>query len=252
MGQHDEPKLLTSTQDGVRVLTLNRPRARNALDSELLQSLFQALDEAATDPDVGAVLLTGTGPAFCAGFDMKEAMSRPRPEQFWDRYTGSRSGDRIYNILPLLPKPVITAVNGFAVGAGAAIAISSDIVLAADSAKLGYPEVNHGIVAATAAVSLSRTVGRLQALELLLTGRMLEATEAQALGLVTRVVPAAELADQALALATELAAKPPVAMRMTKEMFRHVQEMDYDRALEYARDVGQLTREAPAPRPSEH
>jgi enoyl-CoA hydratase/carnithine racemase len=238
-----EPTVLTEHEGRVVVITLNRPHARNALNRELLTALHAALDDAIGDDGVGAIVLTGTGAAFCAGADLKEASRGMEHVDFWSRYERANQSMRVHQLLPRLPKPVIAAVNGFAVAGGCGLAMSCDLVFAAEDAKFGYPEVNRGLVAAMVMVSLSRVVGRRQALDLLLSGRMIDAQEALALGMINRVVPAGELREAAVAYAGELAAKPGSAIRVTKDLFRQVSELDYDRALEYARDVNQMIRQ---------
>ncbi|MFI0419200.1 enoyl-CoA hydratase/isomerase family protein [Spongiactinospora sp. 9N601] len=236
--------LLCRTDGRVRVITLNRPRVRNALNSELMRRFHQAVDDAVADPDVGAIVITGSGPAFSSGQDLKDAGSGPRPDDLWGRYVETIDHDRIYERLSRVPKPVIAAVNGFAVGGGCALAVSCDVVIAADTARFGYPETNHGIAAVTVAVGLSRVVGRLQALDLLLSGRFIDAAEAHAMGMVTRIVPADDLMTEAVGYAQVVAEKSPTAIRLTKRIFRAVQELDQDHAFEYARDISLMTREA--------
>ncbi|WP_173162157.1 enoyl-CoA hydratase/isomerase family protein [Phytohabitans suffuscus] len=138
--------------------------------------------------------------------------------------------------------PVIAAVNGFAVAGGCGLAMSCDIVIASDTARLGYPEVTRGLVAAMAMVSLSRVAGRHNALDLLLSGRLVDAAEAQRIGLVNRVVPHADLMTEVLAYAGAMAARSASALRITKELYRQVTELDYDRAMDHAADINMLTR----------
>jgi enoyl-CoA hydratase/carnithine racemase len=235
--------VLTDRDGRVEIITLNRPQARNALNRELLAALHAALDAAIADDDVGAIVLTGNGPAFCAGADLKEASRGMDGGDFWSRYERANQSMRVHQLLPRLPKPVLAAVNGFAVAGGCGLAMSCDLVFAAGDARFGYPEINRGLVAAMVMVSLSRIVGRRQALDLLLSGRLIDADEALRLGMVNRVVPAGELRDATVAYAQELAEKPGSAMRVTKDLLRQVSELDYDRALEYARDVNQMIRQ---------
>lgn len=237
------------TQDGrVCTLTLNRPAARNALSRELLDELSAALQTAADDESVGAIVLTGNGPAFCAGADLKEGARNLGDDAFQASYDRTTQSMRVHQLLPRLSKPVIAAVNGYAVAGGCGLAMSCDLVYAADTAKFGYPEVNRGLVAAMVMVSLSRLVGRRQALDLLLSGRLVDAAEAASLGLINKVVPHAELLPGAQAYAQELAAKPAQALRYTKDLYRQVQELDYDRAIEYARDLNLMLRQTGAVR----
>jgi enoyl-CoA hydratase/carnithine racemase len=237
------PNVLSERDGRVAIISLNRPAARNALNRALLGELQIAIDTAAADPDVGAIVLTGKGPAFCAGADLKEAASGMVGVDFWSRYERASQSMRIHQQLPRLTKPVIAAVNGFAVAGGCGLAMSCDLVIASDTAIFGYPEVNRGLVAAMVMVSLSRIVGRRQALDLLLTGRQVSAQEAKELGMVNRVVPPDRLLPEAQAWAAEIASKSASALRVTKDLFRQVQELDYDRALEHARDVNQMIRQ---------
>lgn len=235
--------VLTERHDRVAVVTLNRPEARNALNRELLAELHLALEREAADPAVHAIVLTGTGPAFCAGADLKEAARGMSDGDFWTRYQRANQSMAVHRFLPRLPKPVIAGVNGYAVAGGCGLAMSCDLVVASDGARFGYPEVARGLVAAMVMVSLSRLVNRRQALDLLLTGRLIDAEEALALGLVNRVVPADELLPATLAYADQVARNSASALRVTKDLFRQVCEVDYDRALEYARDVNQMMRQ---------
>lgn len=235
--------VLKETEGNVGVITLNRPEARNALNRQLLTELQQAIDEAVADTRIGAIVLTGNGPAFCAGADLKEAAEGMDSADFWSRYERANQSLRIHHELPRLPKPIIAAVNGYAVAGGCGVAMSCDIVFAGESAQFGYPEVNRGLVAAMVMVSLTRLVGRRHALDLLLSGRLIRADEALTLGMVNRVVPDDEVRSVAIAYAQDLADKPASAIRITKDLYRQVVEIDYDRALEYARDVNQMMRQ---------
>lgn len=235
--------LLVSREGRVCTVTLNRPAARNALSSELLGELTKALEDAAADDGIGAIVLTANGPAFCAGADLKEGARNLGDDAFQTSHDRSTQSMRLHQMLPRLTKPVIAAVNGPAVAGGCGLAMSCDLVFAGESAKFGYPEVNRGLVAAMVMVSLSRLVGRRQALDLLLSGRLVSSAEAADLGMINRVVPDAELLTAAQEYAAELAAKPASALRYTKDLYRQVQELDYDRAIEYARDLNLMLRQ---------
>lgn len=240
-----EAPVLAERDGPVAIITLNRVKARNALNKALLAALHRELDAAVADETVGAIVLTGSGPAFCAGADLKEALATPEgPEGFWTQYDRSNQSMELHRQLPALPKPVIAAVNGFALGGGCGVAMSCDLVIASDKARFGYPEVARDLVAAMVMVSLSRIVGRRQALDLLLSGRELSAAEALELGMINRVVPHDELRQQAVAYAREIAANGATALRMTKALYYNIAEMDYDRALDYARDFNQMLRQA--------
>jgi enoyl-CoA hydratase/carnithine racemase len=234
--------VLIERADRVAVLTLNRPKARNALNAALLAELSAALERESGSPDVGAIVLTGAGSAFCAGADLKESATAMAGADFWSQYDRASRSLRIHDAIPRLAVPVIAAVNGHAVAGGCGLAMSCDIVIASDTARFGYPEVGHGLVAAMAMVSLSRSVGRHQALDLLLSGRLVDADEAQRIGMVNRVVAHDALMREVMSYATAMAAKPASALRITKALYRQIAEVDYDRGLEYARDVNMLVR----------
>lgn len=236
--------VLGERHGAVAVITLNRPKARNALNRALLAALHEQLREAVADDSVRAIVLTGNGPAFCAGADLREALDTPPgPDGFWMQYERSGQSLELHRLLPKLPKPVIAAVNGFALGGGCGVAMSCDLVIASDQATFGYPEVAQGLVAAMVMVSLSRIVGRRQALDLLLTGRKLTPDQALELGLINRVVPHDELLQQAIAYAEEVAAHSANALRMTKSLYYNIAELDLDRALDYARDFNAMLRQ---------
>ncbi|HYG27576.1 MAG TPA: enoyl-CoA hydratase/isomerase family protein [Caulobacteraceae bacterium] len=251
LAQGTETVLVTGERHrNIAVITLNRPESRNALSRPLLAALHEQLQAAMTDEAVKVVVLTGAGPAFCAGADLKEAGDIPDgPEGFWLQYERSGLSLDLHRILPKLPKPVIAAVNGFALGGGCGVAMSCDLVIASAEAAFGYPEVSKGLVAAMVMVNLSRIVGRRQALDLLLSGRRLTADEALALGLVNRVVPHDELLPRAIAYAEEISRHDLNALRMTKALYYSVAELEIDRALDYARDFNLMLRQARPNRP---
>lgn len=240
--------VLVSTDGRVCTITLNRPEARNALSKELLEVLSSALKDAAADPDVGAIVLTGNGPAFCAGADLKEGARNLGDDGFQANYDRATQSMQVHLQLPRLSTPVIAAVAGPAVAGGCGLAMSCDLVFADGSARFGYPEVNRGLVAAMVMVSLSRLVGRRHALDLLLSGRLIDAAEAKDLGMINTVVPDGEVLSAAQAYAAEIAAKPASALQYTKDLYRQVQELDYDRAMEYARDLNLMLRQTGAVR----
>lgn len=233
------PNLLVTATDGVVTVTINRPAALNALSREMLAELATVVGELAGDPAARAVILTGAGErAFVAGADIA-VMREMGP-------TAARElallGQGVCRAIERCPKPVIAAVNGFALGGGCELALSCDIRLAADSARFGQPEVNLGIIPGFGGSQrLPRLIGRGRALELLLTGEMIDAREAWRLGLVNRVVPAAELLAEAQNLAEKIAAKGLVALRLCKEAVINGQELDLERACAYEADLFALT-----------
>lgn len=196
---------------GILVITLNRPKVLNALNAATLGELRQAIDAAAADAGVRAIVLTGSGEkSFVAGADINE-LAVQTPVGGRDH---ARHGQSLFDRIERLGKPVIAAVNGFALGGGCELAMSCTMRIAADTAKFGQPEINLGLIPGYAGSQrLPRLVGRGRAQELLLTGDMIDAQEAWRIGLVNRVVPAASLMDEARKLARTLAAKAPVAVR---------------------------------------
>jgi len=206
----DSP-LLIDDRDGIRVITVHRPEKLNALNSATLDALFEAFEAAAQAPEVRVVVLTGAGPkAFVAGADIAE-MADLRPVEGRDF---ALRGQRTMRRIETMPKPVIAMVNGFALGGGLELAMACHLRLAADTAKLGQPEINLGLIPGFGGSQrLLRLAGRAATIELCLTGTPIDAARAQALGLVNRVVPADALEAETMALATQLAQAAPLALR---------------------------------------
>jgi enoyl-CoA hydratase len=183
--------LLIERRDRVALVTLNRPQALNALNSTVMRELRQLLAELQADATVGAVVLTGSEKAFAAGADIKEMQSL----DFVDAYTGDFIGGWVR-------KPVIAAVSGFALGGGCELAMMCDFIIAADNAKFGQPEIKLGIIPGAGGTQrLPRAVGKAKTMDMVLTSRMMDATEAERAGLVSRVVPLDKLMDEALGAA---------------------------------------------------
>jgi enoyl-CoA hydratase len=206
----DSP-LLVADRDAVRVITVHRPEKLNALNAATLDALHAAFNAAATDDSVRVVVLTGSGPkAFVAGADIAE-MTTLSPVQARDF---SLRGQRMMRAVEMLPKPVIAMVNGFALGGGLELAMSCHLRIAADTAKVGQPEINLGLVPGFGGSQrLLRLAGRAATLELCLLGAPIDAARAQQLGIVNRVVPAAELEPETMKLAAQLAGAAPLALR---------------------------------------
>ncbi len=203
--------LLLETDGGVATVTINRPKVLNALNAPTLDELRRTILSLRRDDTVRAVVITGAGDrAFVAGADINElAVQTPVAGR-----QHALSGQHIFDLIENMGKPVIAAINGFALGGGCELAMACTIRIAADTAKLGQPEINLGIIPGYAGTQrLARLVGRGRALELLLTGDHITAQEAHRIGLVNRVVPAAELLAEAKSIGATLAAKAPVAMR---------------------------------------
>jgi enoyl-CoA hydratase len=220
--------LLIERDGAVAVLTVNRPKVLNALNTQTLDELRRAILELKHDEAIRAVILTGSGEkSFIAGADINElAVQSP---------TGGRehavTGQHVLDLIEQMGKPVIAAINGYALGGGCELAMACTIRIAADTAKLGQPEINLGIIPGYAGTQrLARIVGKGRALELLLSGDQVTAQEAHRLGLVNRVVPAAELMAEAKKLAVSLASKAPVAVRYILEAVNKGLEMPFAQA----------------------
>jgi enoyl-CoA hydratase/carnithine racemase len=234
-------ELLVENHGAVRILTMNRPEKRNALNQALTQALLDGLHAADADESVCCIVLTGAGRAFCAGADLSEFKElTPDNAELVDRRAELTM--KLQGIFPRLSKPVVTAVNGPAMDGGAGLAIAGDLALMASTATLGYPEVRHGIVAAVVMAGLVRSVGRKAAFELVATAEPLDAARAFALGLVNRVTAPEQLMAEALAMAEKLAAVERPAMAATKELFYRAVDLPFAQALAAGRDVNKRMR----------
>jgi enoyl-CoA hydratase/carnithine racemase len=231
--------LLVENRGAVRLLTMNRPQKRNALNTELTRSLLEALRAADADDSVGCVVLTGAGPGFCAGADLSEFKELSDPAAAEQRADLTM---RLHLAFSLMAKPVVTAINGAAMGGGAGLAIAGDLALMAESARIGYPETRHGIVAAIAMANLVRQVGRKAAFELVGLGDPIDSARALALGMVNRVVPDAGLMDEALRLAERLASVDRPAMAATKRLFHEAADLPLPEALARGREANKRMR----------
>ncbi len=205
--------LIVEIAEGVALVRLNRPKALNALNSQLLGELAAALTAADADPAVRCIVLTGSDKAFAAGADIKEMSGKGFVDVFGeDLFTPQTEA------MLRVRKPIVAAVAGYALGGGCELAMMCDFIIAADTAKFGQPEINLGVVAGIGGTQrLTRFVGKSKAMDMHLTGRMMDAAEAERSGLVSRVVPADRLLDEAMAAAKGIAAKSMVAVRAVKE-----------------------------------
>ncbi|MBV9735740.1 MAG: enoyl-CoA hydratase [Acidisphaera sp.] len=232
--QSEVPVLLRRDADGVAWLTLNRPQARNALSVGLMTGLETELASLAGDPAVRVVVIGGAGPAFCAGHDLRELRARPERAAYEAVFAHC---SRLMLAIVRLPKPVIAAVHGVATAAGCQLAASCDLAVAAASARFATPGVNIGLFCSTPMVALSRAVGRKAAMEMLLTGDLVDAAQARAIGLVNRVVPDAELGTATAALAGQIAAKSQLTLAIGKAAFYRQAEMELPDAYAYAAEA---------------
>jgi enoyl-CoA hydratase/carnithine racemase len=226
--------LLEERADGVLRLTLNRPEARNALSIGLMTTLLEALGRAAKDPQTRVVVIAGAGPAFCAGHDLRELREDPRRETYGHIF--ALCSELMLTIVRL-PKPVIAEVHGVATAAGCQLVATCDLAVAAEEARFATPGVNIGLFCSTPMVALTRAVGRKAAMEMLLTGALVDATTARSLGLVNRVVPRAGLREAVDGLAREIAAKSALTVAIGKEAFYRQAELDLAAAYRYAAEV---------------
>jgi enoyl-CoA hydratase len=205
--------ILVETRGPVGLITLNRPQALNALCDALVRELGAALDAFEADDAVGAVLITGSPKAFAAGADIKEMVGRSFPGVYLNDFITSG-----WERISTCRKPIVAAVAGFALGGGCELAMMCDTIIAADSAKFGQPEITLGVIPGAGGTQrLSRFVGKAKAMDMVLSGRMMDAAEAERSGLVSRVVPAEQLIDEALKVATKIAEMSRPSALMAKE-----------------------------------
>ncbi len=221
------PVLLSETRGGIARLTLNRPSAHNALSAALMGALQEALDRVAADRSVRVVVLAAGGPAFCAGHDLKELRSR-RDRAFYESLFEQCS--RLMITITRIPQPVIARVHGVATAAGCQLVATCDLAVASTEARFATPGVNIGLFCSTPMVALSRAVGRKQAMEMLLTGDMIDAAEAHRIGLVNRVVEPARLDAEVEGLTGTILAKSPRVVAIGKEAFYRQIPMDLEKA----------------------
>jgi enoyl-CoA hydratase len=204
--------ILTEIRDRVGLVRLNRPEARNALNNTLLAELMDALAVFDVDEAIGAIVITGDERAFAAGADIKEMLGLSAVEMYL------RDSISQFDRIRQIKKPVIAAVSGWCLGGGNELALSCDLIVASETARFGQPEINIGVIPGAGGTQrLARSVGKALAMEMVLNNRMLTAAEALQFGMLNRVVPVERYLEEALALASELAARPPLALRLGKE-----------------------------------
>lgn len=227
--------VLFENEDGIGIVTINRPKALNALNKEVLVNLGKIMDEVAADSSVKVVIITGSGEkSFVAGADITEMQPLTAVE---GREFG-RLGQAVNSKIEKLPQPVIAAVNGFALGGGCELAMACDIRIASENAKFGQPEVSLGIPPGFGGTQrLPRLVGKGRAKELLFTGDMIDATEAYRVGLVNKVVAPADLMDIARAMAQKITAKAPIAVQLCKVAVNEGLEMGLESGVSYEAEV---------------
>ena len=226
--------ILTDRRDHVLVITLNRTAQMNALNVQMMAEIAAALHDADRDARIGATVITGSPKAFAAGADIKEMADLSYPESFTANYAAS------YEAIARARKPVIAAVAGYALGGGCELAMMADIIIAADSAKFGQPEITLGIIPGIGGTQrLAHAVGKAKAMDMVLTGRMIDAKEAERAGLVSRVVPVDDLLDTALEAAEKIADLSQAAVMMAKEAVNQAAEMPLSAGLLFERRLFQ-------------
>lgn len=231
--------------DGVASLVLDRPEKRNALNGVVVERLLEALADTAAHPDVRVVALRGNGPDFCAGADLAELekIAEMGPEE--SLADATRMGD-LFTAMRHHPRPVVAVVTGRALAGGCGLATACDLVLAHEGARFGYPEVHLGFVPAMVMAILRRKVGEGRAFELVARGERISATEARELGLVNRVLAADGFDDAVDAYLTELAARPPSALALSKRLLYGLDELSFDEGIARGAEVNALARMTPA------
>ena len=241
-GDSNQPRVCPSTdlvlrdelKHGIVRLTMNRPEARNALSLEMIRQLMTQFESIAHDDRVRVIILAGAGPAFCAGHDLKELRANPDVD-FHAKVFGLCG--RLMLTITDFPRPVIAEVHGIATAAGAQLVATADLAIAAEDARFATPGVNIGLFCSTPMVALSRAVASKHAMEMLLTGDLISAKEAERIGLINRVVPAAELGDATMTLASKIASKSIQTLKVGKGAFYRQLDMDLKHAYDYAAHV---------------
>jgi len=226
--------LLAETRGRVALITLNRPDALNALNSYVMREIASLIAEIDRNPEIACTVITGAGRAFAAGADIREMQPQSFSDMYvadyfagWDRFAAAR-------------KPVIAAVNGFALGGGCELAMMCDIIIASEAAKFGQPEIKLGVAPGMGGSQrLTKAIGKAKAMDLILTGRMIDAAEADRIGLVSRVVPADKLMDEAMAAAETIASYSIVALMAAKEMTAEALELSTTEGVKFERRLFQ-------------
>ena len=237
-------RVVIAVEHGVLSGTLNRPDKKNAIDAGMIDGLYALLDQAELDAAVRVVVLRGAGADFCAGMDLQELLASADHSVEQNRDAALRFGG-LFVRLRRLPKPVVAVVRGRALAGGCGLASACDLVVAAASARFGYPEVQRGFVPALVMNMLRRTVGEKVAFDLAVTGRVLTADEAVAAGLVSRMYPDAELDERAGELLKQLAAASASSLALTKQLFYGLDGSDFEAGIRRAADVNAVSRSTP-------
>ena len=237
-------RVVVTLAEGVLTATLNRPDKRNAIDTVMIDALLAMLERADLDAEVRVVAVRGAGRDFCAGMDLNELLASAEHTVEQNREAALHFGG-IFVRMRQIPKPVVAVVQGRALAGGCGLATGCDLVLAAASAQFGYPEVQRGFVPAIVMTLLRRAVGEKVAFDLAATGRLLDATEAAAVGLVSRVYEDADFEEQTSDVLRALAAASPSALALTKQQFYQLDGMTFEDGIRLGADVNAVSRSTP-------
>lgn len=228
----DQPHLLTETHGAVAVIRINRPKVLNALNLELMTDLAGKMEQFDADDSINVILLAGTERAWAAGADIGDMATASVNDM------ASRDQFAQWERIKRIKKPIVAAVSGFALGGGCELMMHCDVIVCSETARIGQPEINIGVMPGAGGTQrLTRAVGKALAMDVVLSGRFLSGQEAMSHGLVSRVVPPEHWFDEALKVATAIAAKPPIALRSAKEAVLKAQELPLSQGLEYERKL---------------
>ena len=237
----DYQKILYSVESTVARITLNRPDKRNALDDQIINEMKHALDQAARDPSVRVVIVSGAGKDFCSGADLA-ALRKISEASVTENVANARNFAEMFVAMRRHPRPIIAAVRGRALAGGCGVATACDIVLASESAQFGYPEVNIGFIPAMVMVILRRNLSEKRAFELITRGEVIGAREALEIGLINRVFDDDDFDAQVEAYVSQMAAKSASAMSLAKNLLYHMDAMSFEAALEAGVQLNAITR----------
>jgi methylglutaconyl-CoA hydratase len=237
----DYTKILYVVDQQIARITLNRPDKRNALDAEIVREIKAALDEAAIDPDVRVIVITGAGKDFCSGADLA-ALQKISEATVMENVEDARNLAELFTAMRRHPRPIVAAVRGRALAGGCGIATACDLVLASESAQLGYPEVNIGFIPAMVMAILRRSVSEKRAFELITRGEIINAQAAVEMGLINRVFADDEFDARVEAYVAELAAKSASAVSLSKNLLYHMDAMAFETAIEAGVQLNAITR----------
>ncbi|HLJ25240.1 MAG TPA: enoyl-CoA hydratase/isomerase family protein [Candidatus Angelobacter sp.] len=235
------PKVTMEVKDGIARITLNRPEKHNALDRELIAQLKEAIRTSAGNPECRVVLLQGAGTDFCSGADLS-GLEKTAQDGVLDNMADARQTAELFLMMRNHPRPIIAAVHGRALAGGCGIATACDIILAAESAQFGYPEVNIGFVPAMVMAILRRSVSEKAAFELVVSGQVISASRAQELGMAHRVYADEKFTTEANAYAAMLAAKSASALMLSKRLLYNMDSMSFEAALEAGVEINAIAR----------